>query len=40
MDVMFISTAAVNRDQQLEPNAGALYAVKLGFKGRKKARFS
>mmetsp|Transcript_23745 Transcript_23745/g.34027 ORF Transcript_23745/g.34027 Transcript_23745/m.34027 type:complete len:336 (-) Transcript_23745:178-1185(-) len=39
MDVMFISTAAVDRDTKLETNAGGLYAVKLNIKGKTESRF-
>lgn len=37
-DILFITTAAENRDQNLEPNAGGLYAVKLPFKGKPESR--
>lgn len=37
-DVLFISSAAENRDPVVEPNAGSLYAVKLPFKGKPESR--
>lgn len=39
MDVLFISTASIDRDSEKEPDAGALYAVKVGVSGRKESRF-
>ena len=39
LDVLFISSAHVNRDREKEPNAGCVYAVKLGIKGCLEQRF-
>lgn len=39
-DILFISTASVDRDIDKEPNAGGLYAVKVPFIGLKESRFS
>ena len=39
LDVLFISTAHVNRDKKIEPNAGCVYAAKLGVKGCLEKRF-
>mmetsp|Transcript_26545 Transcript_26545/g.40755 ORF Transcript_26545/g.40755 Transcript_26545/m.40755 type:complete len:181 (+) Transcript_26545:120-662(+) len=39
LDILFVTSAAVGTDPEKEPNAGALYAVKLPFKGRKESRF-
>jgi len=39
LDILFISTACVERNKEAEPNAGALYAVKVPFVGRKEGRF-
>jgi sugar lactone lactonase YvrE len=38
LDILFISSAAENRDPNIEPHAGGVYAVKLPFKGRKESR--
>lgn len=37
-DVLFITSASENRDANVEPNAGGLYAVKLPFKGKPETR--
>ena len=34
LDILFITSAAEGRDRAVETNAGALYGVKLPFKGR------
>lgn len=39
LDILFISTAAVGRDSEKEPNAGGVYAVKLPFIGLPESRF-
>jgi L-arabinonolactonase len=39
LDVLFITTASIDRDTSLEPCAGGLYAVKLPFRGRLESRF-
>jgi L-arabinonolactonase len=40
LDILFITTAATNRDVTLEPHAGGLYAIKLdGVKGLLEHRF-
>jgi L-arabinonolactonase len=39
LDIIFISTAHINLDRQKEPNAGCIYAVKLGVKGLLEDRF-
>lgn len=38
LDTLFITSAAVGRDSSIEPHAGALYAVKLPFRGRPESR--
>lgn len=40
LDILFITTAAVGRDADKEPNAGAIYGVKVGFRGRKEGRLN
>jgi len=39
LDILFISTAHINRDRSKEPDAGSVYAVKLGVKGCSEKRF-
>lgn len=39
LDVLFISTASVDRTKEEEPNAGGLYAVKVPFVGREESMF-
>lgn len=39
LDILFMTSAAVERDAEKEPHAGAVYAAKVGFKGRKEGRF-
>lgn len=39
LDVLFISTAYVNRDREKEPFGGCVYAVKLDMKGCLEKRF-
>ena len=39
LDVLFISTASIDRNLQKEQNAGAVYAVKVPFTGRPERRF-
>lgn len=39
LDILFITTAAEGRDSEKEPHAGAIYAAKVGVKGRKEGRF-
>ena len=39
LDVLFISTAAVDRDIDKEPNSGGVYACKLPFTGLQESRF-
>jgi len=38
MDILFITSAADSRDKKIQPHAGALYAVKVPFKGRPESR--
>eukprot|EP00540_Astrosyne_radiata_P008116 CAMPEP_0116837944 /NCGR_PEP_ID=MMETSP0418-20121206/8937_1 /TAXON_ID=1158023 /ORGANISM="Astrosyne radiata, Strain 13vi08-1A" /LENGTH=238 /DNA_ID=CAMNT_0004467889 /DNA_START=61 /DNA_END=777 /DNA_ORIENTATION=- len=40
LDVLFITTAAETRDKTTEPHAGAVYAIKLPFRGTLEARFA
>ena len=40
LDILFITTAAENRDAAAEPDAGGLYAVKLPFKGLPESRLN
>lgn len=40
LDVLFISTAHINRDKEKEPNGGCVYAVKLDVKGCLEKRFA
>lgn len=38
MDILFITSAACNREAEKQPHAGALYAAKVPFKGVKESR--
>ena len=40
LDVLFISTAKINLDSTKEPNAGCVYAAKVGVRGCPEKRFS
>jgi len=40
LNIMFITTASENVDLDKEPNAGCIYAVKLGIKGCLEKRFT
>lgn len=39
LNILFMSTASIDRDATKEPNAGAVYAVKVPFNGRPERRF-
>jgi L-arabinonolactonase len=39
LDVLFITTASIDRLSSTEPHAGGLYAVKVPFRGRLESRF-
>ena len=39
-DILFITSAAEQRDPKQEPYAGAVYAAKLPFKGKPEVRFA
>ena len=39
LNVLFITTASIDRDLSTEPHAGGLYAVKVPFRGRPESRF-
>lgn len=38
MDILFITSASIGRDPKKQPHAGALYAAKVPFQGRKESR--
>jgi L-arabinonolactonase len=38
MDILFITSAATGKDKKKQPHAGALYAAKVPFRGRKEPR--
>jgi sugar lactone lactonase YvrE len=40
MDILFITTASKGRDPNKQPHAGALYAVKVPFKGKSESRLN
>jgi len=39
LDVLFITTAREGMNEEKEPNAGGIYAVKVPFMGLKESRF-
>jgi L-arabinonolactonase len=39
LNVLFITTASIDRNISEEPHAGGLYAVKVPFRGRPESRF-
>lgn len=40
MDILFITTAAEQRDDKKEPHAGGIYCIRLLFKGKKEGRLN